>query len=126
MNPLPHPHPRPHPLPHPHPVSSRTHRCSSRTCLGKKEKKKKKGKKRKFGPNLSLGACLAMCLFFKETEPSVLINRVLTKKKISVFFVLKIDSIGLRLHWGPHRLCSEPLNHCWEALQTDLKDSQAN
>ena len=30
MNPLPHPHPRPHPLPHP--ISSRTHRCSSRTC----------------------------------------------------------------------------------------------
>ena len=34
MNPLPLPHPRPcpHSLPHPHPVSSRTRRCSSRTC----------------------------------------------------------------------------------------------
>ena len=35
----PHPHPRPHPRPHPlpnplpHPISSRTHRCSSRTCF---------------------------------------------------------------------------------------------
>ena len=28
--PRPRPHPRPHPLPHP--MSSRTHRCSSRTC----------------------------------------------------------------------------------------------
>ena len=48
---------------------------------GKKvEKKGEKGEKNKFRPNLSLGACLAMCLFFEETEPSVLINCVLTKK----------------------------------------------
>ena len=49
--------------------------------LGKNEIKKENSKKvNKFRPNLSLGACLAMCLFFEETEPSVLINRVLTKK----------------------------------------------
>ena len=30
MNPS---HPRPHPRPLPHPISSRTHRCSSRTCF---------------------------------------------------------------------------------------------
>ena len=30
MNP---PHPRPHPQPRPHPRLSRTHLCSSRTCL---------------------------------------------------------------------------------------------
>ena len=46
----------------------------------KEEKKREKRKKNKFWPNLSLGACLAMCLFFEETEPSVLINCVLTKK----------------------------------------------
>ena len=33
MNPLPHPHPHPRPRPRPHPISSRTHRCSSRTCF---------------------------------------------------------------------------------------------
>ena len=39
--------------------------------------------------NLSL-ACLAICLFFKETEPSMLINRVLTKNKcIQLGFILK-------------------------------------
>ena len=46
--------------------------------LGKKDKKRVKRKK--FQPNLSLGACLAMCLFFEETEPSALMKRVLTKK----------------------------------------------
>ena len=46
--------------------------------LGKKDKKRVKRKK--FRPNLSLGVCLAMCLFFEQTEPSVLINCVLTKK----------------------------------------------
>ena len=39
-----------------------------------------KREKSKFQPYLSLGACLAMCFFFEETEPSVLINCVLTKK----------------------------------------------
>ena len=47
----------------------------------RKKKDKKRVKREKFQPNLSLGACLAMCLFFEETEPSVLINCVLTKKK---------------------------------------------
>ena len=49
--------------------------------LGEKGEKREKRKKiNKFRPNLSLSACLAMCLFFEETEPSVLINHVLTKK----------------------------------------------
>ena len=32
-HPRPRPCPHPHPHPRPHPKSSRTHRCSSRTCL---------------------------------------------------------------------------------------------
>ena len=58
---------------------------------GKKvEKKGEKGEKNKFRPNLSLGACLAMCLFFEETEPSVLINCVLTKKNKCMRFFGRI------------------------------------
>ena len=34
-----------------------------------------------FYPNLRLRVCLAMCLIFQQSEPSVLINRVLTEKK---------------------------------------------
>ena len=34
-----------------------------------------------FYPNLRLRVCLAMSLIFRQSEPSVLINRVLTEKK---------------------------------------------
>ena len=39
-----------------------------------RKKEKKKEKRSKFWPNLSLGACLAIYLFFEETEPSVLMR----------------------------------------------------
>ena len=35
-----------------------------------------------FYPNLRLRVCLAMCLIFQQSEPSVLINCVLTEKKM--------------------------------------------
>ena len=34
-----------------------------------------------FHPNLKLRVCLAICLIFQQSEPSVLINRMLTEKK---------------------------------------------
>merc|ERR1712212_890835 len=37
-----------------------------------------------FYPNLRLRVCLAKCLIFQQSEPSVLINRVLTEKKMCI------------------------------------------
>ena len=39
-----------------------------------------------FDLNLRLRVCLAMCLIFQQSEPSVLINRVLTEKKMCMAF----------------------------------------
>ena len=63
-------------------ISKRTHRCTPRgTC----------------SLNLRLRVCLAMCLIFQQSEPSVLINRVLIKKRMCN--KQKINSIKGKLLW---------------------------
>ena len=44
-----------------------------------------------FLPNLRLRVCLAMCLIFQQSEPSMLINRVLTEKKMCTMSLIQFE-----------------------------------
>ena len=46
--------------------------------------------------------CLAMCLIFQQSEPSVLINRVLTEKKCVSSLVFSPSCVILRVAPGAH------------------------
>ena len=47
-------------------------------------KTKMKEKLKYFFSNCRLRACLAMCLIFQQSKPSMLINYVLTEKKMCI------------------------------------------
>ena len=66
-----------------------------------------------FHPNLRLSMCLAMCLIFQQSEPSVLINRVLTEKKcVCSFELLKKHTI-----WAPSRPIWAPSWPIWASCR---------